>query len=552
MTAVAAGRLGLVRTTLTVTVLIFLTCAALTHTASALDPDDVGYWDDAGSATLYKGDTYSCGDFTIEFVDYEGASDASTHYGMGGGRVLIRLKQKGVVLNESVLNATCANVSDTSDTSDMICDELIWEDEIKIEIYADPDEDPRSEDPVGWQDPCILIGVWERAKPEISLEISASCEAYTPRDSEIRVTVDIENDGDAMLKNVDVVIDPGELKLSHGDLTTRFGNLSEDDEETCYAWLLVPAWINDTEGQPFTISVNATGFDEEGVMYNESATTEILVLPRWELKVVKTVSRYISMDQTVWVRIDLENTGIRDLYVGLNDTVPAGFELWGNETETPCWRFNITPSECLRFSYHLKPQRPGVFEIPGAVADFMIDGKNLSILSNSPAITVDGAYIIVNKTAYPGTVSLGGEVTVLLSITNTGNRDTIVDLADALPQGAELVSGNMTLHAVLGANETDGLEYVIRFSVPGNVTLDLPEISILSSDYSYMTTTEMPTVVVIGSHPGKTVTPVNDSESGAGRNGSETTRGDSVDAPLLELLLGVCMLGVVYLIGRFV
>lgn len=549
MLAVTAGRLGLVRTTLTVTVLI-LTFTALIHTASALDPDDAGYWDDAGSATLYKGDTYTCGDYTVEFVDYEeGIDPASTHYEMGGDRVLIRLKQGDLVLNESVLNATCANVSDTSI---MVCDELIWDDEIKIEIYTDPDEDPRSGDPVGWQDPCILIGVWERAKPDISLEISASCEAYTLRDSEIRVTVDIENDGDALLKNVDVLIDPGELKLSGGDLTARFGNLSEDDEKTCYVWLRVPAWINDTEGQPFTISVNATGFDEEGVMYNESATTNILVLPRWDLKVTKTVSRYISMDQTVWVRIDLENTGIKDIDVRLNDTVPAGFELRGNETEAPCRRFNITPSERLRFSYHIKPQRPGVFEIPGAVADFTMGGNNISILSNSPAITVDGAYIIVNKTAYPGTVSLGGEATVLLSITNTGNRDAIVDLADTLPTGAELVSGNMTLHAVLGANETDGLEYVIRFLVPGNVTLDPPEISVSSSDYSYMTTTEMPTVVVIGSLPEPTATQVNDSESGAGQDGSETTRGDSVDAPLLELLLGVCMLGVVYLIGRFV
>ncbi|MEA1909178.1 MAG: hypothetical protein U9N43_09170 [Euryarchaeota archaeon] len=549
MMAVTAGRLRLVRTALTVTVLIFLTCAALVHTASALGPDDVGYWIDAGSATLYKGDTYTCGDYTIEFVDYEETIDpASTHYKMSGDRVLIRLKQGDLMLNESVLNATCANVSDTSD---MVCDELIWEDEIKIEIYADPDEDPRSGDPVGWQDPCILIEVWVRAKPAISLEISASCEAYTPRDSEIRVTIDIENDGDALLKNVDVMIDPGELRLSSGDLTTHFGNLSEDDEKTCYARLRVPAWINDTEGQPFTISVNATGFDDEGVMYNESATTEILVLPRWDLKVAKTVSRYISMDQTVWVRIDLENTGVRDLDVRLNDTVPDGFELRDNETETPCWRFNITPSERLRFSYHIKPQRPGVFEIPGAIADFTMDGKNVSILSNSPAITVDGAYIIVNKTAYPGTVSLGGEVTVLLSITNTGNREAIVDLADAIPSGAELVSGNMTLHAVLGENETDRLEYVIRFLVPGNVTLDHPEIAVSSSDYSYMTTTGMLTVVVIGSLPEPTATHVNDSEFGARQDGSDATRGASVDAPLLELMLGVCMLGVVYLIGRF-
>jgi hypothetical protein len=158
----------------------------------------------------------------------------------------------------------------------------------------------------------------------------------------------------------------------------------------------------------------------------------------------------------------------------------------------------------------------------------------------------------VNKTAYPGTVSLGGEVTVLLSITNTGNRDAIVDLADAIPPGAELVSGNRTLHAVLGANETDGLEYVIRFLVPGNVTLDPPKISVSSSDYSYITTTGVPTVAVIGSLPEKAITPVNDSEFGSGQDGSDATRRASVDAPLLELMLGVCMLVVVYLIGRFV
>jgi uncharacterized repeat protein (TIGR01451 family) len=167
-------------------------------------------------------------------------------------------------------------------------------------------------------------------------------------------------------------------------------------------------------------------------------------------------------------------------------------------------------------------------------------------------ITVDGAYIIVNKTAYPGTVSLGGEVTVTMSITNTGNREAIVDLVDVVPSGADLVSGNITLHAVLGENETDRAEYVIRFSVPGNVTLDLPEISVSSSDYSYMTTTGMPTVAVIGSLPEKAITPVNDSEFGAGQDGSDMAQGYSVDAPLLELLLGVCMLVVVYLIGRFV
>ena len=537
----------MIRLALILLICVTLAALALVQTASALNPDDEEYWTDVGSATLYKSDTYTFGDYTVKFVDYEMATDpASMHHELGGDHVILQLKRGDLVLNESVLNATCANASDTSET---VCDELIWEDEIKIEIYTDLDEYPQS-DPIRWQNPFININVLERAKPEISVDISASCEAYTAQDSEIRVTIDIENDGDALLRNVRVTVDPGELELIRSD-PVHFGNISEDEDEetTCYAWLRVPEWINETEGQLFTISANVTGFDVENVMYNESASTEILVLPRWNLKIKKTVPRYISMDQTVWVRLDLKNTGTRDLDVWLNDTVPEGFLVCGNET--PGWRFNITPSESLRFSYHIKPKRPGVFEIPGAVADFTMDGENVSILSNSPVITVDGAYIIVNKTAYPDTVSLVGAVTVTLSITNTGDRDAVVDLTDVIPSGAELVSGNRTLHAVLGANQTNKTEYKLRFSVPGTVTLDPPKISITSRDYSYITTSEMPAIRVIGSPSGKAGTSASDPESVGGQDGSGTTKKLSVDAPLLELLLVACMLVVVYLISRF-
>jgi uncharacterized repeat protein (TIGR01451 family) len=513
--------------------LVALTLAlALMQTASALDPTDPDYWTDVGSATLYKGDTYSVSGYTVEFVDYEPETD----------QVYISLLLGDELLNESVLNASCTNET-ICDEGMSVCDRLNWNDEIIVAICNETEDDPASENPTHWEDPFIHIEVWERAKPEISIEIETNCEAYTARDSEIRITIEIENDGDAILENVDITIDHGDLQAT-GDLTRHLSNLTVDEEESVYARLRVPSWISETEGESFEIVVNATGFDEEGVMYTASASTEILVLPRFDLTVRKTVNSHISMDQSVWVRIDLENTGQKDLEIELSDTIPPGFRLCCNES--PPWRFNITPSERLRFSYHIKPERPGIFEIYGAEAKFVMGRTNVSVWSNSPAITVDGAYVIVNKTACPTNVSLGDAVTVTLSIKNTGNMDAIVDLTDVIPSGASLISGNTTLRATLPGDQTNETEYTIKFLVPGSITLSPPKVSLTSSDYSHVAISEMPAIEVAGSLQEASAAPSQEDGDDAAE-----TKPRSVDVPVYEMLLVICVLCVVYLIGRF-
>ncbi len=510
----------------------------LMQTASALNASDSEYWTDVGSAALYMGDTYEVSGYTVKFVDYQPETD----------QVLVSLWKGAELLNESVLNASCVANKTTYGDCDWLneeycCDCFNWNDEITIEIHDEIEDSPESRNPTHWENPLINIVVHERAKPELSLEIETNCEAYTARDSEIRIKVTIENDGeeDADLKHVELKIDPGDLQAID-DLTRYYTNLTVDEEKTFHTKLRVPSWVSDPEGESFEIVVNATGFDEKGVKYAESASTEVLVLPRFDLTVRKTVNSHISMDRAVWVRIDLENIGKEELKIELNDTVPEGFRLCGNES--PPWRFNITPSERVRFSYHIEPVRPGVFDIPGAEATFVIAGKNISVWSGSPTITVDGAYIIMNKTAYPTKVSLGDPVTVALNVRNTGNADATIELTDVLPPGASLVSGNTTLHATLSGNQTDEIEYMINFSVPGNVTLAPPEIVLAASDHSYVSSLGMPTIEVTGSLQGADATPLEEETAGAEPR--------SVDVPVLyEIALMLFMLCVVYLIGRF-
>ncbi|MEA3323856.1 MAG: hypothetical protein U9Q37_01790 [Euryarchaeota archaeon] len=616
-----------------IVVLTVMICLAFVGAASALDPGNPEYWTDMGDDSLHKGETYSVSGYTVKFVDYVPETDL----------VYISLLRGDELLDELCLNASCVEeeVIHRPELNRSVCDYLNWEDEVIIAIVNETDEYPESETPTQWDDPLIHITFYERSKPAISLEITTGCEVYTPRDSEIRVTVKIENTGDAELKNVDVRIDPGDLRAM-GDLTSHFSDLQaeeegdylfkwgndgtirrylgedlglswvdkdarisggdgdtitvekgddkitieistdgntvtidgkdlpddipdmevkgegnereiyalsenkEESEKSVYARLHVPQSITDTEGQPYTITANVTGFDDEGVMYAESASTEILVLPRFDLEVRKTVNSHISMDDTVWVRIDLENTGRRDLEVRLNDTIPNGFRLSGNET--PGWRFNITPSESLRFSYHIKPERPGVFEVLGAVAEFVMGETNISVRSNVPEIIVDGVCITVNKTAHPEQIREGDTVTITLSVRNTGNMDATIELTDVLPPGAELISGDPMIRTVLAANETNETEYVIVLANPGQVVLGTPWISLSGSGYCYTTPTDVPVIEVTGSIEEPSVMPT----SITGDSTLDTrTSPRLVDVSLYETMLVLCMFAGVFLIGRF-
>ena len=620
--------------------LAVMTCLVFVDAASALDPDDPEYWTDMGSESLHKGETYRVNNYTVKFLDYVPETDL----------VYISLSRGDELLDESCLNASCVEEEMTHrpELNKPVCDYLNWEDEVIIAIINDTDDYPESETPTQWDDPLIHITFYERAKPAISLEITTGCEVYTPRDSEIRVTVEIENTGKAKLKNVDVRIDPGDLQAM-GDLTSHFSDLQaeevgdylfdwgsdggvrnylkddlelswvhsdivvkrdpprpnddkikvedssgnkveivmgsdgdtatvdikdganhsvptldvkgtgsnrkvyappeneDESEKLVYARLRVPTGIDDIEGEPYMIAVNVTGFDEKGVMYTESASTEILVLPRFDLKLTKTVNDHISMDRSVWVRIDLENTGRRDLEVRLNDTVPTGFRLSGNET--PGWRFNITPSESLRFSYHIKPERPGIFEVPGAVAEFVMGETNISVRSNGPVITVDGVCITVNKTAHPEQIQEGDTVTVTLSVRNTGNADAIINLTDVLPPGAELISGDPTIQTVLAANQTNETEYVIALANPGQVVLGTPWVSLSGSGYCYTTPTDVPVIEVTGVAEEPSVMPTSMPTGDSTLDTRTSLR--LVDVSFYETLLVMCMFAGVFLIGRF-
>ena len=493
-------------------------------TASA-DEDD---WEYSGDAMLYPGDTYSVRDCIIKFIDFDKEN----------GIVLLELKKDGELLDKPVLNASC--------------DEYIYDEDVKIIIYNTTD-DPLSINPTNWKNPCIHVEFYVWKKPTLSVDLTINRITYKPPDSNIHVTVEIENNGETEIKDVDLFINPDGLSVTYGRLTYHFSNITEDEDESIDLKFKVPRLITNST---FTISANASGVDTEDVTYTEEDSETLNVLPVCDLKIQKIILN-TSMDRDVSVRIDVENTGVVDLNLTLIDTVPPGFELCQHtipsyfniiDGQKLTWSANFEPGKKKSYYYFIKPLRPGVFSICPATAEWNLQGINYTVSSNTPVMSVDGAYIILNKTASPVQVESGEYVTVTLYVENTGNREVSINISEVLPDSTSLISGNTTMRTTLKANQTASIEYIIKMEFPGNISLPYPELELVGKDYSRLHMSDSATVEVSPGEPEVISSPTFQPTTNPDNSNNPGNPGQEL--PLFEIALVASLLIVAYLVMR--
>jgi len=420
-------------------------------------------WESGGKTVLYKGDNYTLEEYTVEVADFDKEN----------GMVLLHLTKNSVFLSKAVLNATL--------------DEYIYEDEIKINIYNTTD-DALSHAPTMWENPRIHIELSIKEKPCIYLSVTTDCTKYRPTDSEIRVTCKIVNNG-AAIKNMNVYIDPDGLNIIDGRFPKQV-DIPINSSSTVTTRLGVPSLLRK---QTFDIPVSLSWVDLNGVARNLSRSTLITVLPICSLKVTKTAEDS-SMDLHVPVRIQVENTGIVNLSIELSDYLPQDFELVDDQDLN--WHFDLEPQEKKCYSYFLKAQKPGEFPTDPAIAKWTMQGENFSVQSNTPSIIIDGACIIINKTALPGKVNFGDNVTVTLSAINTGNAPAIINITDQIPAGTFMLNGNTTLGTTLEKNQSCSTTYVIKMGSTGNIIFPSPVVEIVNDAYSRVQISEMVSINV--------------------------------------------------------
>ena len=422
-------------------------------------------WESGGKTVLYQSENYTLEEYAVEVVDFDKEN----------GMVLLHLKKNGVFLSKAVLNATL--------------DEYIYEDEIKINIYNTTD-DALSHAPTMWENPRIHIELSMKEKPYIYLSVTTGCTKYRPTDYDIRVTCKIVNNG-AAINDMNVYIDPDGLRVIDGRSTKQV-DIPINSSSTVTTKLRVPSLLRK---QTFDIPVSLGWVDINGVARNLSRSTSITVLPICDLKVTKTAGDgSIDLHIPVPVRIQVENKGIVNLTIELSDHVPLDFELVNYQDLN--WHFDLNPQEKKCYSYFIKAQKPGEFPTDPAIAKWSMQGENFSVESNTPSIIVDGACIIINKTALPGEVDIGDYVTVTVSAINTGNAPATVYMTDSIPAGTRLLDGNTTLETTLEMNQLCSTTYVITMGSAGNIILPSPVVEVVNDAYSRVQISEMVSINV--------------------------------------------------------
>jgi len=433
-------------------------------------------WSDPQTATLHWGDSYSRGAYEIVCVNLPRLDERGK---VSGKFVGLELYTNGTLVRSIVLREG---------------ESYEYEDELRI--TAESIHAPNKTFETDVYDPYAIIRTEVRGRPAITITTSTDRHSYTPprgpapeQKKRIELTLKVKNDGSADLYECRIKVDIGELKLLTGRTCIHVGELPKDGEvsHTLVFELPYPKTMKESLiTRYFAINVSVEGKDIKGERYSASTTRTIEVLPMWSTQDIRFMKRcyptWARVNETVGVKLYIENDGIYALHdVRIVDTPPAGLEML-DPSENLSWNVSIAPGERAEFSYRLRvvygswlagdeSSSKISITLPPATASFVLCGTSYSITSDEPSLSVYAPNVSVVKSVNTTEPLVGENVLVSVSTKVLWDMRAKVDVMDSIPDGAVLVSGNLTDHAIMQRNEIRTLTYVIRFEKPGTYTL---------------------------------------------------------------------------------
>ncbi len=426
-------------------------------------------WDSAASATLYIGDSLVNGEYTIVAKEFSMPVPG------------IKNLQGNIVPDAVVEPLVYLEIY----KSGAFIEEIVMG--MESEPYAGPDYEYRisvSEFPrrnsrewvYEYYSPWVKLSVQKRAYPDLQIELTTNKTAYiTGYDRIIYAKVMIINKGKAFAEDVNVNFNIGDLKLNSGDerqLHQTFMKIGANSVESIRVTLIVPDLIDE---KSYYLNADAQGFDVKGKKYSASGSSSIIVTPRPDyFHISKSVRDRIYLGENDTVKITVANGGLYDIRdITVEDSLSENFQLEKNSTLQ--WNIPLLkPGEEWHTSYTMRPLKTNLngFDIPEASAKFLVNNKPQKMYSEKTKVIVNGPIIVINKTPDKDVAYINEDVMVRVSIRNSGNTPTKIQVKDVLPDGAVLVSGKTSLGPVfMQLNKPQEFTYVFRKSTEGEVRL---------------------------------------------------------------------------------
>ena len=129
----------------------------------------------------------------------------------------------------------------------------------------------------------------------------------------------------------------------------------------------------------------------------------------------------------------------------------------------------------------MRALKPGNFTIPGMELSVEHKGITHSMQTNATEIVVHGPYIDVNKSFSYQDMGTEGLLNVTLLVNNTGDRAAYVQLIDQMPEGCQLITGNLSKSQVMQPSDTWNIKYSMLIDSTGNIVIPSVKIRFVDS-----------------------------------------------------------------------
>lgn len=344
-------------------------------------------------------------------------------------------------------------------------------------------------------EPYAIVRLQRLSIPEIPLLLNFDKDLYRGGE-EMKMMLVVENRGAVDVEDLRITVN------SNPPLFSRMINISglpagsvwDDQKETAKD---DPIRIDMQapylpEAADLQIIVHAQYTDPDGNAYQSWGSSQARLSGPLLLR--KRVEETQDLSESYYVIDSISNSGNMTLSVDLADF--TGEDFYTNDTLL--WRILLEPGQTKTVSYKIMAKEPGQgLSLPEAVASFNQRDWIYTVHSESPVIDVFGPLVDVKRSISPTRVSEGGEISMSLDMENRGNREAVLTLAETVPRGAELISGELDESFMLSPGEKATRK--IRLRVLDREVSSIPASTVIYRDVrgnEYSTSTSPLRIVV--------------------------------------------------------
>lgn len=432
--------------------------------SASFNPSDVE-WGTGVSGTLYKGGILTNGEYTIKVIEFP-----SPVPGVG----TIENYQKKIVPEAPVSPGVHFGLyKNNTFVGDVILT-------ASNNIYIDPDyevmitatgypSNMAQEWVMEYYKPWATLSIQKRGLPKLDVTFTTDKNTYFDGET-FTASITVKNSGEAVAKNVDMVLGIGPLSLlsDTSKLHQTYYKMEKGESKSFDVSLSVPEMLGESN---FNISLIQKFGDIKGLEYSSMSYTPISVSPRL-INFGKSLKDRMYLKDTSIVRLTVSNIGKFGISnIHLNDSLGESFKLKSGKLQ---WDIpSLKPGQEWSAEYSVMPTDANIngFIVPAANLNFFVGNRGYNISSQTNTVIVNGPKMIINKSVNKSVVGVGNFVKVNVAIKNVGNIGTRISVEDTLPTNISLNGGVTSLENFLDPGSVQEFNYTIRMNNEGKIEL---------------------------------------------------------------------------------